>query len=42
MKTAILHLCKGLAQVITEYYANWDRETIDLMRALAAWVEKHQ
>ena len=41
MKNAIVHLCRALAQVLNSYYNNFDRETSDLMNALAAWVEKN-
>ena len=41
MKNAIVHLCRALAQVLDAYYDNFDRETSDLLNALAAWVEKN-
>lgn len=41
MKGAILTLCKGLGQLLAAYYISLDRETSDLMRSLAAWVEKN-
>ena len=42
MKAAIVTLAKALAQILAAYYGISDREASDLMRALAAWVEKNQ
>lgn len=42
MKNAIVTMCKGLGQVLAAYHATYDRETSDLLSALAAWVTKNQ
>lgn len=42
MSSAIVTLCKALAQVIESHFGSYDRETSDLMRALAAFVEKYK
>jgi hypothetical protein len=42
MEKAIVTLCKALAQVLSAYYKSYDRETSDLMRALAEWVRKNE
>lgn len=41
MKAALVTLCRGLAQALDAYYNSYDRETSDLLGALAAWVEKN-
>lgn len=38
MKQAIVTLAKALGQVLDSYYSSFDRETSDLMAALANWV----
>lgn len=38
---AIVTTARGLAQLLDAYYPTFDRETSDLMSALAAWVEKN-
>lgn len=38
---AIVHLCKALARLLRASTAEFDRETSDLMRSLAAFVEKN-
>lgn len=38
-KTALVTLCKALAQALDAYYNSYDRETGELMRALVAWIE---
>lgn len=42
MKSAIVTLCRGLGQMLDAFYNSYDRETSDLMSALAAWVEKNK
>ncbi len=42
MKIALITLCKALGQALTAYHLLFDRETSDLMAALAAYVEKNQ
>ena len=41
MKAAIVTLCRALGQVLDAYYNSDDRETSELMSALAAYVSKH-
>jgi hypothetical protein len=38
MKSALVAMAKAFAQMLDAYYASYDRETSDLMRALADWV----
>jgi hypothetical protein len=42
MTQAIVALCKALGQLLNAHFASFDRETSELMRALAAWVEANQ
>jgi hypothetical protein len=42
MLKALVSAAKALGQLLDAYYNSYDRETSDLMRALAAWVEKNQ
>jgi hypothetical protein len=42
MLKALVASAKALGQLLDAYYPSFDRETSDLMRALAAWVEKNQ
>jgi hypothetical protein len=41
MTKAIVSLCKALGQLLAAHYNSFDRETSDLMGALAAYVEKN-
>jgi hypothetical protein len=41
MNIAIVNLCKALGQLLNSYFNTFDRETSDLMQALAAFVEKY-
>ena len=41
MNNAIISLCKALGQILSAHYAVYDRETSDLMAALAAYVQKN-
>jgi len=41
MEKAIVSLCKALAQVMDAHWRSYDRESSDLMAALAAYVAKH-
>jgi hypothetical protein len=41
MKAAIVSLCRALGQILDAHYKSFDRETSDLIRSLAAYVEKH-
>lgn len=42
MEKAIVTLCKALAHIINAHYRHYDRETSDLVRALAEWVRKNE
>lgn len=42
MKSALVSMAKAFGQLLNAYYADFDRETSELMRALASWVEKNQ
>lgn len=42
MTAAIVTLCKALAQILDAHYMSFDRETSELMGALARYVEKNQ
>jgi len=41
MNAAIATLAKALGQVLDAHFHTFDRETSDLLNALAAWVEKY-
>lgn len=41
MKQAMVSLVRGLGQLLNAYYADYDRETSDLLRDIAAWLDKH-
>lgn len=42
MQAALVNMAKAFAQLLDAYFNSWDRETSDLMRSLAAWVEKNK
>ncbi len=42
MTAALVNMCKALGQLLGAHFRSFDRETSDLMNALAAWVEKYQ
>lgn len=42
MKAALVTMAKAFGQLLNAHYASFDRETSDLLNALAAWVEKNQ
>jgi hypothetical protein len=42
MNKALVTMAKAFSQLLDAYYNSFDRETADLMRSLAAWVEKNQ
>ena len=42
MTKATVTLCKALAQILSAHWGEFDRETSDLMSALAAYVTKYQ
>jgi hypothetical protein len=41
VKAALVTLAKALGQLLDAYYVSYDRETSELMAALAAWVAKN-
>lgn len=42
MNKALVNMAKAFAQLIAAHFNSYDRETGDLMRSLAAWVEKYE
>jgi len=42
MSKALVSMAKAFGQLLDAHFGSYDRETSELMQALAAWVEKHQ
>jgi hypothetical protein len=42
MSNALVNMAKAFGQLLDAHFGSFDRETSDLLNALAAWVEKHQ
>lgn len=42
MSNALVNMAKAFGQLLNAHFGSFDRETSELMGALAAWVDKHQ
>ncbi len=41
MTKALVNMAKAFGQLLDAHYKSFDRETSELLNALAAWVEKN-